>query len=121
MEALFFILAGVGRVVKALTVALVIHPLVTLALIASVANGWAQNSLPMMGYTAAALVVAGLVLHLVLRKNRFYATFRAALRAHRTKVLSRTTTADAFRDLRLDEQGGSAFVRSPRITRVRVK
>lgn len=121
MEALFFILTGVGRLVKTAMIAAVIHPLLTLALVASVANGWSQHSVPMMGYTAGALALAALVLHLVLRKNRYYIGFRAALRAHRTRVLSRTTTADAFRDLRLDQQGGSAFVRSPRITRVKVK
>lgn len=121
MEALLFILAGVGRIVKTVVIAAVVHPLVTLALIASVANGWSQGSVPMMGYSLAALVACALALHLVLRKNRIYVGFRAALRAHRTRVLSRTTTAAAFRDLRLDEQGGSAFVRSPRIMRVRVK
>ena len=121
MEALFFILAGVGRLLRTLLIGAIIHPLVTLGLIASVANGWSQGSVPMMGYTAGALVVAALALHVVLRKNGVYIRFRAVLRAHRTKVLSRTTTADAFRDLRLDQQGGSAFIRSPRITRVRVK
>lgn len=121
MEALFFILAGVGRLIKSLTITAIIHPLLTLALAASVANGWSQHSVPMMGYTLGALVVVAVVLHLVLRKNRFYRGFRALLRAHRTRVLSRTTTSQAFRDLRLDEQGGTAFVRSPRITKVRVK
>lgn len=121
MEALLFILAGVGRLVKTVAIAAIIHPLLTLALVVSVANGYVQHSVPMMGYTLGALAVCAVVLHLVLKKNKIYSAFRALLRAHRTKVLSRVTTAEAFRDLRLDEQGGSAFVRSPRITRVRVK
>ncbi|MGP5098322.1 hypothetical protein ACTXJ1_09900 [Brachybacterium alimentarium] len=121
MEALLFILAGVGRLLRTLFIGAIIHPVLTFALIASVANGWSQGSVPLMGYTLGSLTVAALVLHLVLRKNRGYQGFRAVLRAHRTRVLSRTTTAAAFRDLRLNEQGGSAFVRSPRITRVKVK
>ncbi|OYO12064.1 hypothetical protein CGZ98_07695 [Enemella evansiae] len=119
-EALLYIIAGVGRLIKSLTIAAVIHPLMTFALAASVANGWVNHSVPMMGYTLGALVVAAVVLHLVLRKTRVYKAIRALLRAHRTRVLSRTTTAAAFRDLRLDEQAGKAFVRSPRITKVRV-
>lgn len=121
MEALFFILAGVGRLIKSLTITAIIHPLFTLALAASVANGWSQGSVPVMGYTLGALVVVAVILHMVLRKNRVYSAFQALLRAHRTRVLSRTTTAAAFRDLRLDEQAGKAFIRSPRITKVRVK
>src|SRR5699024_6867050 len=109
-----------GMIAMAFT-ALIVHPIVTLIIAASVYFGIYEHSLVVAGAVFGGTLVVLVIVHLVFKsRSRLYSRAYSMLRGWRTKVLARRAMRKSLKGSALDSRDGDAFVKQPRIKSVEV-
>lgn len=117
MENLFVVIfRGIWRLIAGIVMWIVIHLVTTLVL--GVAAYFAITSGWEVGVTSLCLSIV-LIVAFRFVFARGFRRVRSVQKTIRTKVLARSRMKRLFKDLRLDEQDGSAFKHSPKVGRVR--
>jgi len=115
------IVKSLAGMIAMIFTALIVHPVVTLILAASVYFGIHEHSLVVAGAVFGGTLVVLVIVHLVFKsRSRLYSRAYSMLRGWRTKVLARRAMRKSLKGLALDSQNGDAFVKQPRIKSVEV-
>jgi len=119
--AISAIVKSLAGMIAMIFTALIVHPVVTLIIAASVYFGIHEHSLIVAGTVFGGTLIGLIIAHLVFRsRSRMYSRGYSMLRGWRTRVLARRAMKRSLKGLALDAQSGDAFVKQPRIKSVEV-